>query len=347
MMTKLVNVNVELKLLQNPGIYLALPFIPVEQPWSFFLILVLTSVYIYYILKCSQSIIMISICLILVLTIVSFINPLFSFIFMIFINSLFVVLLFPYRLYKNFFKKRRTVILKLLTVLEHYNILDFFMTIYVLFFYVPKRQFNIRLFLIVLFSLVYIITSRWYFYHSVVLHQDFSTLTQSLIFLLLFFGVSIAYLRVLVNISLILTPLAVALTPNLVAPCILYIVGEGPDPGSDQSLTSKTTTTALKPHYSFININSTRNFYHQYFNTKNPGVYRNAGLCIGFCAMTAAGFAAYFTKIQADAAVKSADAAVKAADAAVQAADATAYQAGLISKDEYYTRHPQDKLGKT
>lgn len=130
---------------------------------------------------------------------------------------------------------------------------------------------------------------------------------------------------------------------SLLSPSVLYVFGEDSD---DHSVPDKGTQKPPVPSdrkFSLLNINITRNTYKQYFSNSNPNYFRNLGLCLGICTLGAASAAAYYARSQALAAIKQADATIKQVDAAIKQNDLSAFQSGLITKDQYYDRHPEDK----
>jgi hypothetical protein len=298
----------------------------------------------------SSSILKISFSIILILSYISISKPLFAFWFMVCISGIILVLLYPYQIYVGFFDQRKHLIIKLLKILEYYNILDFFASLYIVFFCVPPKRYHLQLLLIFVLNIIYIIGSRWYYYHAIILHESFSRLQYSCIYLILLTGILVVYTRFLLNISLMIVPLTIRMDKSLLSPSVLYVFGEDSD---DHSVPDKGTQKPPVPSdrkFSLLNINITRNTYKQYFSNSNPNYFRNLGLCLGICTLGAASAAAYYARSQALAAIKQADAAIKQADAAIKQVDAaikqndlSAFQSGLITKDQYYDRHPEDK----
>lgn len=292
----------------------------------------------------------ISISIILCLTTISFIFPMFSFFFMAIFMGFFLITLFPYKMYDSFFEDQKTLIRKFLILLEALGILDFLATLYILFFFVPKKIFNIRMLLIVFFSVIYIIATRYCFIHLVLLHESFSYITNFFLYLILFIGISLTYSRFLLNLALFVVPLTLQIEPKLLSEFILYIFGQGEDMASE-------STPKPQNKMSFINFTYTRATYRQYFTSDHTKMYRNIGLGLGFLTFFATSFAAYYSKVQADAAIIQAVQAKIQADAAIiqaeqakvqtyhtaREADVAAVEAKLITLDEYYKRHPEDK----
>lgn len=260
----------------------------------------------------------------------------FSFFFMAIFMGFFLITLFPYKMYDSFFEDQKTLIRKFLILLETLGILDFLATLYILFFFVPKKIFNIRMLLIVFFSVIYIIATRYCFIHLVLLHESFSYITNFFLYLILFIGISLTYSRFLLNLALFVVPLTLQIEPKLLSESILYIFGQGEDMASE-------STPKPQNKMSFINFTYTRATYRQYFTSDHTKMYRNIGLGLGFLTFFATSFAAYYSKVQADAAIIQAEQAKVQTYHTAREADVAAVEAKLITLDEYYKRHPEDK----
>jgi hypothetical protein len=299
-----------------------------------------------YIIKHSTSIITISIAVVLALSYISFTHPFFGFLFMVMISGPFFIIFFPFPIYEGFYNSRKNLINKLLIFLARYDILDFFSVFYILFFFVDRKPFLYRTAAIMLVNCLYIVSSKWYFFHTVFLHDNFSLLLKAIIYILLLSGIAVLYSRVLLNVALTLIPLTIRTDKTLLSPSVLYVFGEGEEP-----INNPDTGTPGTPKqgnngdrkYSLFNLNITRNYYKQRFNHTNATTFKYTGLCLGICTAAAAVFTGYQAWSQSSAAHRQADQAQEQLNIAKRQNDFTALQAGLISKEEYYKRHPQDK----
>ena len=101
--------------------------------------------------------------------------------------------------------------------------------------------------------------------------------------------------------------------------------------------------------FSLLNVTYNRTYYRQFFSQNHTQSYRLLGICIGLCGTAAAVGTVWYTKIQAEQAMIQAEQAKIQTEQAKQQtyhtareADVAAVDAGLISKEEYYKRHPED-----
>ncbi len=313
-----------------------------------FLLLLLVVILIWlinYLRKNSLSISKLSISIIILLTTISFISPMFSFIFTSLIMGIMLILLFPYKIYDSFFDTQKTLIKKILIVLEDLGILDFLATLYIMFFCVPAKIFKIRLLIMFIISIAYIITTRYCFIHILLLHEKFSYITYIFIYFMLFIGISLIYFRFLINLALFIVPLALRLEPKLLSESVLYVFGEEQDMQKSQDIP---VTSPAKPRnrLSFINITVNRSTYQQHFTLNNPKSFRNFGIGLGLFTLGATSYAAYCSKIQADAAIIQANAALAQVIAQevnnkemARQNDLEEVAQGLMSKDDYIKKY--------
>jgi hypothetical protein len=323
-------------------------FLGVETNLSFVLI-TLSFFMVYYTYRKTTSIIAICLAVIIFFTIVSFLFPSFSFFFMLFISGIILIISFPYNIYERFLERRLVVVKDLLNLLERLEILDFLATIYIMFFCVSSRIFKFRLAFIVIGSLVYLLTSRYYFIHKVFLNTTFMPSTYVFIYLAFFLGIMLSYFRFLVNLSLIFIPLTLKIQPTLLSPTVLYIL-DGDEDTSNNDFSKQSNQDLTKKRFSLINVDRSRNYYRNTFSGQNPSGFRIAGFCLGICTLVIGSVAAYYAKAQADYAKAQADyAKIQAEESKKQSyhtareADVAAVEAKLITEAEYYRRHPEDK----
>ena len=290
-----------------------------------------------YLLLNSQNLIFVSVTIILLLTTISFSYPLFSFLFMALISGGLLIVIFPYNLYDNFLIKRQSFITNLLTFMQQANIVEFFSIIYIKCFCIPHHIFRKRLLFLFILNIAYIFLSRWYFYHSKILHEDFTNTTNIFIFLGLFLGIATVYTRLLINLSIFFTKLVLRTDKTLLPSNVLYILGEEGDSPLPPKNISTTPIESKKP-YSFFNLNITRNYYRQSFSTSNTSLYRGFGIGLGVGTFLVASTAAYYTKIQADAAMLQVQAQIENNAEMRRQNDLEELSQGIIDRPEYDRR---------
>lgn len=173
--------------------------------------------------------------------------------------------------------------------------------------------------------LSFILLNRYLFFLKLE-HQHIS-LGYLLLYLILLVGVCI---RVLFNYSFFIIPLTFTRFPHIG----LLLTGDMPDiPEIPVSKPSSTTPITYKGWF-------TKHVHHHnyYYPPEIPRSYftRNVGLGIGGIGLCLTGFACYQY-------YRSANAAILAADAAVKANNLNALSQGIITREEYFKRHPEDK----
>jgi len=232
-------------------------------------------------------------------------------------------------------EKKQKFLYNFFIFLEKTSALDFLATIYVMFFAVSKKVFFYRMCIILFINSLYIIVSRLYFIETVFHHKVFATYQNILIYFVLLLGLSIIYLRFLLNLSIFATLVAYNIDPKLLSPNILYVLGDNDTPILEEKPSASDLSGTKR--YSFININFSKNYFYQRFQvSKNTNTYKGIGLFLGFSTFIAASAAAYYGKLQVEATDRQTAATNRETDVA-------AVDAGLISKEEYYRRHPSDK----
>lgn len=341
-MLKSIKKNTSFIFSQNNVIFAAI-LLPIDTSSLNFLIFSFLFLFsLILILYFTTSIIIISSIIIIVISTTAFLMPMFSFFFMAIFGSLILFLIFPYNVYTGFFEKQKDVIIRILRFLDLQGILDFLITFYIMFFCVDKKTFSYRIFWLTIVNLVYIWSARWHFYHSTILNDNYNFKTSLLIYVLLLLGIIGVYLRFLLNLSFMLVSFSRSHCKSLLSPTILYIFGDLEDlpppqkpsiPGSDVSSNKK---------YSFINIDRSRKYYRQNFSAQNPSTFRYLGYFLGLSTVLATGFAAYYTKVQADMATIQAQQAILQSQHTAREADVAAVEAHLITQEMYYQRHPED-----
>ena len=155
------------------------------------------------------------------------------------------------------------------TLLFFYNmcILDFLAVIHIKFFCVKSAIYYRRLFCIFCVSILHIFFSRWYFFQKTFFEKSFSLEIQGVIFLLLFIGVSISYIRFLLSFSSFIIPLAIKNTPLLLSDSVLYVFGENDNDNNTENKVSnkfpqnKTSNEVPQKRFSLFNINYSKNYY--------------------------------------------------------------------------------------
>jgi hypothetical protein len=286
----------------------------------------------------SKSFYGISFFIIFVLATLFFFFPLGSFFIAMVISLLILFFTVSFEPYTGFFLRRSQLTLTFLSFLDQLGILDYFCVFYVRFFAQPSRYFYFGVIMLAFTNIVYLITSRWFVYHTIILQESLAFYTYIYIYLILFAGIAITYFRLLINLSSFLVNLSLKIDENLISPSIVYILNSNDNP--PPAIPSE--APANRP-FSFINVNRSRAYYRQYYHQDHPRFYRSSVFYVGFATMVATGFAAYYTKSQADFARIQSEQAVKQTYHTAREADVAAVEAGLISKDEYYRRHPGDK----
>lgn len=333
------------------GHYALLLFLPGHSDFLMFLLFSMIAYVIYFLLNrfffSMSSFFILSFLILVVLAFISFLFPMFSFFFMLFISLIIFLVSLPFELYKGFSVKQQLLLQHLLIFLHNSSILDFLAVVYIKFFCVPRNIFIIRLCLLFFISVVYIYTSRWYFYQSVFLHTQFTFFQKVTVYIILLLGLIILYLRIFLSLSMYFTFTTLRLNKSLLSPVVLYVLGEG----DDTPLTSSSNEpNPSNRRFSLINITYTRKYFHQYFSSGNNGGYKSMTIGISLFAVGAAAAAAYYGKLQVEATDRGTEATNRGTEATNKQTAATnretdvaAVDAGLISKDEYYRRHPGDR----
>lgn len=271
----------------------------------------------------------ISIIAIILLSVLSFKVPLFSFLFAVISSCFLMILSLPYR-FLNVFQEK--LLLKTLSFLYRTCILDWLAVIHIKFFAADRLTLFYRFFIVFSVSLLHIFLSRWYFFQKVFQEKTFSMEMQLIILCCLFIGIAVSYFRFLLSFSLFILPITLKYAPSYLSESVLYVLGD--------DLPQSTSNTSLpEKKFSLLNISFTRNYFRQYYTKTGTSTFKYAGFCVGVCAMGAAFATAIYAKEQTEYSRQ------QAYDTRRQA-DAAAVDNGLITKEEYWRRHPQDALHK-
>ena len=221
---------------------------------------------------------------------------------------------------QNYFPKinANTVVLPTLRFLKEISLLDFFTKLYMVVFYTEaKIFFYFRNFCYGL-TIVYMLVSRYYFYHKVVLRDELSFVSITFICLLLFVSFLGSYLRILINVSQLVCIIARCYAPELLDPVVRVEPPEIP-PSSHKSLFS------FSKH--------THNHYHP---PQTKGVnWGRFGFFVACGGMIISGATYYHTTLQTAAAQRQTYEFKRQNDLEELAQ-------GLITKEEYQKRHPKN-----
>lgn len=218
------------------------------------------------------------------------------------------------------------------------------------------KGFKVFAFLLHLLIFFYMIVTRYIIYFRIE-HIPISVSLQILYTLGCFF----LFLRFITNFSFFIIPYTFLHYPQY-AQILLTEIPDMPDmPDVETNPRNTNPPSNTKPpsdlpkpffHRLFSFHKHKHQHHHHHYPPHIPrsNFYRNCGLGLATVTVGLSAYACYYYQLsahaalkQADAAIKQADAAIKQADAAIKQNDLTAYQAGLISKEEYYKRQPQDK----
>ena len=290
-----------------------------------------------------------SLAVILIISLLSLKYPTFSFIFMIIVSCIIAPLTFPYNISKNFKHIQGALLHKILLWLDKALILDYLSVIFVKFFATPLEVYYRRLFLLFIVNFMYILVSRVFFVKTIFLGESVDPIYLLLIYIGLFAGISVIYIRLLLNLSTFFVYAAIRIDPSLLSPSILYVLDqEEPLPMIPKDNGSQGTSSEKR--YAFVNVNLSKQYYRQYFSGANTNSFRYLGYGLAICGTAVACGTFWYTRVQAQASMIQAEASIIQAEQARQQtyhtareADVAAVDSGLITKDEYYRRHPEDK----
>ena len=132
---------------------------------------------------------LISTLVIVLLSVISFLIPKIGYYFMISIS----LLLLSVNISISFFglpSKQQNCLKYLLIFLNKISLLDFFATVYVIFFCVPKSLLYKKLSFIFIVSVVYVYTASIYYYYTHYLNYQFSSGQYIMVYIILFLGLA-------------------------------------------------------------------------------------------------------------------------------------------------------------
>lgn len=268
--------------------------------------------------------VIVSLGILLFFTSIAFVSPRFSFVFMVTLGILLSFTTFPWNAYnstKRIVPLQESFLWHLLVFLNRTNILEFFCLLYIKYFCVLDKIFYKRLYILIVASILAVLFAKWYLIQSVFMKNNFSTFTLLEIYLLSFLSIAIVYFRLALNIAMFLIFKTLATDKSLLSLNVLYVLGEEPNDLNDPNTKR-----------SFIDFSYHR---HRHYHAHNYA-YKDGQMCIAVSTCLLAFGTLYYAKIQANEAVKQ-------SYHTAREADATAVSEQLISQEEYYRRHPQDR----
>jgi hypothetical protein len=223
---------------------------------------------------------------------------------------------------------------------DKHLILDYFSVIYVKFFCAPSQiYYYFRLFIIFIINFIYIFCSRGVFIQTVFWNKPLPETYNAIIYIILFAGISIIYFRLLINLSMFLVNSALHINPSLLSPSILYVLGHDDQVSSEFPKNHSSQNTPENKRFSLINIS----YYRQYFSSANPNGFRYLGYGLAICGTAVACGTFWYTRVQTQASIIQAEQARQQTYHTAKEADVAAVEAKLITTEEYYRRHPEDK----
>jgi|SRR5579871_2422108 len=239
------------------------------------------------------------------------------------------------------FKPKENSTKTLLQFLAEINVLKFFSNIHLLMYYSKQKIFVPLFILIHLLTLAYFCVSRYNFYHVVVLHEVYSIEKQFVILALLYITFAGYYFRLLVMLSTLIVMITRHLIPSLLPPILRVEPGDIPPEGPHKSIFSYTRTT----------------HNHHYSPQPKMGMAGRAAIAGSVAGVVIAGVTLYYTHGQTlEARRQTLEARRQTLEAEKQTLEAKkqTYEfqrqndleelsQGIINKDQYNQRHPQDK----
>jgi hypothetical protein len=220
----------------------------------------------------------------LILTLMCYISPSFCLVFMILTTSFMLVICFPFRITDSFTQKRLFLINLLLELLNYYNILDLFATLYINIFSLEPRKFKLYVSCFFIPIFFYPIISRYYI-TIVVQHQSISFLTYLFISITLFTGLFFIYLRLILSFSVLVTNLAYVNKPTLLNPSILYVL----DPNDQE------TPPVVSNNKSLFHFDKSKHTNYNTYVFPNSTFLKRLGVCTAVAGTCIAFYAALQT----------------------------------------------------
>jgi hypothetical protein len=255
----------------------------------------------------------------------SYLFPFFGFIFMTLSMILLLPITFPFKISKSFASFRSNLIDHLLTFLYNIKVIAFAATFSIIVFCQPKKTFKYCLFIGGLLTVLYSLVSRWYYFNTIVKHETLTDLNASMVYIILFVGLFLIYLRVLISLSFLILNTTFLRRPELLPDSVVFVLTGDENPFRDHP-------SELKPQYprpnvprpiSFINFDNSKHYYRTYVENmpQNGKIFRYVGIGVGVVGVGAAVYAAHQTGVQTRIAERN--------------ADATCVQAGVMTKEEF------------
>ena len=287
-------------------------------------------------------------CFLFLFTAVCFMIPQFSFLFLTGFGGLLTFITIPFSSWNR--TQRLSITQQSFTnqcfrFLRDTGILNFLVQFYIIFSFAPSKAIiYYRLGLAFIFTTSSMFVSRWYFIHVVLLKDSLSLYEQCVIYSILFLGVVMIYFRLTLNFGLFLITKSLITYRNYLSPHILFILEgeEGTPPPSNPP------SNIPPKRFALVNIQFTRASYRNYHHSS--GSFRAFGVCVGVLGCAAALGTFYYTMEQATHAKAQVEQAKLQTEQAklqtyhtAREADIAAVDAGLLPKEEFYRRHPEDR----
>lgn len=202
----------------------------------------------------------------------------------IMIISGFIVFLtsFPYEIFKGFQFKKQEVLIQFLEILASIGILDFLAHLFISFFFLPSKRFNVFLSILITTNLLYLLVSRYiYLRHCTGIVYSYMP-NDFVLYIIVLLGLSAVYLRILLAISLSLTVTAFNIRKDLLSKDILLAFGEEPDSDSvPNPMPGNSGNNSNGGSRNIFNFGYNRHNHYNYF-PKNGNGFKYAGVVIGF-----------------------------------------------------------------
>lgn len=253
------------------------------------------------------------------LSFIAFLFPSFSYFFSLILSGFLFVSCTSY--FDYFIPSKKEIILALFNLLNQYKLLTFFNNLYLIFFYQKTKDFFFQTTFIYVGGFFYVLVSKFLFLNAASLYL-YSKLFIFFIYLVLNFCLFLVYLRFLLNISIILHNLS-------------HIYKYEPLSNTDNHLPSNTSqpippNRPTQNNYTlFSHSTHTHSHTHHEQAARNVSRFRLLGFGVAFATLFVGGYTAYQQQQQTYHTAREADCA--------------AVEAKLITKEEYYKRHPHDR----
>ena len=232
-------------------------------------ITLILSLVIYYIYAVNnKNAITISLIIISLLALTSLIYPTFSFILMLILSIGLLLLTMPFTFYETQRSDQIKILIALIEFLAKTKVLEVLARLYIMFSCGSPLARRARLGMLLVCGLIYMITSRWYFYHARCLNESFELYQLIVIYIIIFIGIMSNYIRLTLTISSFLVNVTCIHKPKLLSPVSLYIMGElDEDPIPPEKPIGESGNNNKR--FSLINIDRTRYYYRQTFSSSS------------------------------------------------------------------------------